>query len=62
MTIASILSDLWKGGGGAFEAAPLPEAQELQKSPDGIGLSKLQNHFKKKGTTFNLTLFLTFLT
>ena len=36
MTIASILSDFWKGGGGAFEA-PL-QAQELQKSPDGIGL------------------------
>ena len=37
MTIASILSDLWRGGG-AFEAPP--QAQELQKSPGGIGLKK----------------------
>ena len=33
MTIASILSDLWRG---SFDA-PLP-SQELQKSPGGIGL------------------------
>ena len=41
MTIASILSDLWRvGGGGAFEAPPPPpQAQELQKSPGGTGLS-----------------------
>ena len=33
MTIASILSDLWRGGG-AFEAPPpSSQAQELQKKP-----------------------------
>ena len=37
MTIALILSDLWREGGGAFEA--LPQAQELPKSPGGIGLT-----------------------
>ena len=34
MSIASIVSDLWRGGG-AFEAPP--QAQELQKSPGGKG-------------------------
>ena len=32
MSIASILSDLWRGGG-AFENPPPPQAQELQKRP-----------------------------
>ena len=32
MTIASILSDFWRGA---------PQAQELQKSPGGIGLKDL---------------------
>ena len=36
MTIALILSDLWREGG-PFEASS-PQAQELQKSPGGIGL------------------------
>ena len=41
MTIASTLSDLWRG---AFEAPPPPpQAQELQKSPGGIGLSVYTN-------------------
>ena len=35
MTIASILSDLWMGGGGLLKP---PQAQELQKRPGGIGL------------------------
>ena len=37
MTIASILSDLWRGGGGL-----LKQAQELQKHPGGIGLIVLK--------------------
>ena len=40
MTITSILSDLWRG---AFdEEPPPPQAKELQKSPDGIGLTHKQ--------------------
>ena len=39
MSIASILSDLWRGGGGgAFEASL--RAQELQKGPGRIGLKQ----------------------
>ena len=40
MTIASMLSDLWRGGGGASSLLPPqpPKAQELKKSPGGIGL------------------------
>ena len=50
MTIASILSDLWRGGGGGpFEAptphppppTPPPHARELQKCQGGIGLKLL---------------------
>ena len=37
MTIALTLSDLRRGGGGGVEASP--QAQELQKSPGGIGLN-----------------------
>ena len=32
MSIASILSDLWRGGGGGASEAP-PQAEELQKCP-----------------------------
>ena len=44
MTIGSILSNY----GGAFEAPPPPppQAQELQKSPGGIGLNK----WKRRGS------------
>ena len=42
MTVASIFSDLRRGGG-AFEAPPPPpQAQEVNKSPVGIGLRKPQ--------------------
>ena len=40
MSIASILSDLWRGGGGLLKPPPPPRAQELQKSPGRIGLNK----------------------
>ena len=39
MTIASIPSDLCRGG--AFEAHP-PQAEELQKCPGGIGLKQVE--------------------
>ena len=40
MSIASILSDLWRGGGLLKPPTPPPpQAQELQKSPGRIGLS-----------------------
>ena len=38
MTIASILSDLWRVG--FLMPPPSPQAQELQKSPGGIGLTR----------------------
>ena len=60
MSIASILSDLWREGG-AFEAPP--QAQELQKSPGRIGLkgshwmgSHCHNWVDKNGVTFLVEL------
>ena len=42
MTIASILSYLWRGGG---LLKPPPQAQELLKSPGGIGLKSKMTRF-----------------
>ena len=39
MAIASILSDLWREGGGGLLKPPT-QAQELQKNSGGIGLSE----------------------
>ena len=43
MTIGSILSNLWRG---LLKPPPAPPAQELQKSPGGIGLNK----WKRRGS------------